>query len=193
MAETQSTTLFSLTTLKTWMNVPNLKSEDDEKLAIAADAATDEIEQETARAFVTRSITDTFNGRGQTGLTLSRGPVISITSVTVDGTVKAASDYLVDLKLGTIDLANYARFTTGQRNIIVVFQAGYDRQDGPLLPRDVYRAALDLTKAIYDELKLGAISVSSINMGPTSTIIKTSKRPLSVQRVIDNWRSVRVV
>lgn len=193
MPGTKSTTLFGLDTVKTWMKVTSNKTDEDDRLTIAADAASEELERNTGVLFVKRTIVETMDGNGKTGAILRNAPVISVASITIGGVLQGASTYYVDLALGVITLLNYQLFPSGQKNVVITYDAGYDIQDGQSLPRDVYRAGLDLTKAIYDELARGAIAVSSITQGPMGTVMRATKYPLSVQRVIEQWKSARIV
>lgn len=193
--DTKSTTLFSLSTLKTWMGVTNLNSKEDERLVVAADAASEEIENQTGRRFVIRTLTETFSGRWQTTLYTKFAPISdgAAVTITVDGSALSTSAFFVEEDTGVIELLNYARFNKGQKNIVVTYPTGYDKKDGQNLPRDVVRAGVDLAKAIYDELARGSISVSSVTMGPSTTVVKAEDFPLSVKRVIQNWKSSRIV
>lgn len=191
--QTKTTTLFSLPAVKAWLNITGVDNSQDAVLVTMADAASEEIEQETSVTFVTRAKTLTFSGNGKTARALAARPIQSITSFTMDGTVVDPTTYGFDVETGILYFLQSPQqgygpgFNCGVMNCVAVVQAGYDIQDGPSLPRDVTRAGLDLTKAIYDELKTGTIAATSVNLGGTSLVLKSAKRPPSVQRVIEKY------
>jgi hypothetical protein len=182
---TKTTTLFSLETLKAWIKVTGIDDREDPRLVIAGDGATAEIETELDVLFVKRSVVETRSGDGKSTLVLQNAPVVSIDSFTVDGSAVAASAYALDADTGIIAMTS--AFNVGVKNVVIGYTCGYDVQDGDGLPSDIYRAGLDLAKAIYDELASGAIAATSVSLGASTMVIKTAKRPPSVQRVIDNW------
>lgn len=189
---TKATTLFSLATLKTWITVGAGVNTDDARLVIAADAASEEIETETGRVFVKRSITTTVNGLGKSGQAFpDNRPIVSVDAFTVDGTAQDPTSYVYDAKTGIFQFTG-GGFNTGIGNVVLTTTTGFDVQDGLSLPRDVYRAGLDLAKAIYDELAAGAIAATSVSLGASTMVIKAAKRPPSVQRVIDRWTDFSV-
>jgi len=190
---TKATTLFSLDAVKTWCKVTGPDSSEDPRLVIVGDAASEEIEQETSMVFVKRSLSFVLNGTGKCAFALPVQPIVSIDSFTINGSPVAPSTYVLDTDLGIVTFTGtVSGFSAGVKNVAVTVTAGYDAQDGPSLPRDVYRAGLDLAKAIWDELSTGAIAATSVHLGASTMVIKAAKRPPSVQRVIDTWRAVRV-
>jgi uncharacterized phiE125 gp8 family phage protein len=181
----------SLDAFRAWMRVEEADDSKDELLVTAADAASAELEQGTSLIFVTRSVTDTLDGNGRTDLWLSRRPIVSVTSVTADGVLVDPSLYVLDARMGRLRMKSGA-WSCGMANIVVVYSAGYGAQDAATLPADVKRACLDLAKAIFDELVSGALTLSSVSMGPGSMVLKTGQMPPSVERVFDRWRETRV-
>jgi hypothetical protein len=159
---------------------------DDGRYAVMADDATAEIERELDLYFVTRTVTETFSGDGKTARALSNSPVGAITTFTIDGSAVAAANYVLDADTGIITFTS-GGFSSGIKNVVVTYTAGYDVQDGAALPSDIVRAALDLGKAIHDELVANAIAASTVSLGPSTMVIKPSAYPASVKRVLDSW------
>lgn len=187
MAETKKTTLFSLETLKSWIKVTGIDDSEDARLIIAADGATEELEKQTGVYFVQRSLTEVWSGDGKCAHALMNAPVISIDIFTINGSAVDASSYVFDEETGIITFTASGVFCCGVKNIVVTYTAGYDIQDGDGLPSDVYRAGVDLAKAIYDELAVGAIAATSVSLGASTMVIKPSEWPQSVQRVIKSY------
>lgn len=193
---TAPTTLFTLESFKAWLRVQGIDPSQDDRLVIAADSASAELERETGRYFVKRVVTDTFDGDNKPKHALKFRPVVSpLTAFTMDGNPVDPSQYVVNTDTGIVTfLATspwFAGFNLGIQNIVITYTAGFDLQDGPNLPGDIYRAALDQAKAIYDELTTGAIAATSVTLGGATMVVKAAKRPPSVQRVIDKWQDVR--
>lgn len=184
MTATAPTTLFTLEAFKAWLKIQGVETSDDERLIIAADGASAEIEGELDIFFVKRSVTEQFDGDGKTFRVLQNAPVVSIDSLTIDGSV-IASGYTLNGNTGILYLP--AGFTAGVQNVVLGYTTGYDVQGGAALPRDIYRASFDLAKAIYDELTAGVIAATSVTLGNSTMVVKAAKRPPSVQRVIDAY------
>lgn len=189
--QTKTTTLFSLEAVKAWLKVNGVDTADDTRLVIAADAASAEFEAETDWFFVTRSLSKTFSGNGKSQFIAPWLPIASIDSFTIDGSAVDPDSYVIDDPESGIVTFTSGALTAGVNNIALTGTVGYDAQDGAALPSDVYRAGLDLMKAIYDELTTGAIAATSVSLGGATMVVKAAKRPPSVQRVIDLWTNYR--
>jgi hypothetical protein len=108
-------------------------------------AATDAIERDLDRTLVRRSFTETYSG--VTGpILLRHTPVLSITSVTVGGSLLLNTQYLLDdtgfLYYGST--TGYSAWTSGLRNVSVTYVAGYANP-----PRVARLAALNLVQSMW--------------------------------------------
>jgi hypothetical protein len=185
--QTKTTTLFSLAALKTWLKVQLPDVSFDQQIAICGDAASEELESETGRIFVKRSVALRLDGSGKCEMALPGArPLVSIDSFTINGSPVDSSQYVFDADTAIVTFTS-GQFSAGLKNVVLSVTAGFDVQDGTGLPRDVYRAGLDLAKAIYDEYGAGAIAASSVSIGPSTMVIKAANWPPSVKRVIDAW------
>lgn len=120
-----------------------LKLEDsleDAYLATLVSAASAWMKSETGRDLLAANYVETFDGEGSSGLTLSNGPVASVTSVTVDGDpvpVRATpSDAGWVLRGDRLELVGY-RFSRGVGNVTVSYRAGYE-----VIPEDLAQAVV---------------------------------------------------
>ena len=190
----KTTTLFSLAKLKGWLQVE--KADRDADLEAIADWATDIFERETRVLFVKRTVSEVYDGLGSNRLLLNHYPIQSVTTLTVketqEGTAKTitSADYDLNLEEGVIRLRSTAdppTFPKLFQNVTVAYPAGYGGQDGTTLPGDIFAGALDLAKLKWDELQSGAISASSISIGPGSLLIKPDL-PIHIRRTLDAWR-----
>jgi len=94
-----------------------------------------------------QTYTEVFNGDGTYGITLTHGPVKSITSVSVDGETISARATVTGtgyvLQNDRLCLVGYS-FPEGTANVTVVYVAGYDT-----VPEDLDQACVELVSLIY--------------------------------------------
>lgn len=121
----------------------------DAMLELRAEAVTQEIERETGRIYVTRTITaELHSGTGSRRVELRYYPVTAITALTEDGEAVASADYSLDSASGVITLLNGDTWSTlDVKNISVTYTAGYARTAAELA--DVKLLGIDLLRARY--------------------------------------------
>ena len=125
-----------------------------ELLAALGGSVQEAIEARTGRRFEAQDYTETYDGNGRRTLFLRWDPVISVTSVSVDGdalTDWVARDNGVTLKYGSV-------FPEGIGNVEVVYRAGWEVAPPALVQAGVYWAA----SLFKDRDRLG---ISSIGAG----------------------------
>lgn len=166
---------------------------DDARLIEIADAASEEMENETGWVFVARTKSVLVDGNGKIAQATGLRPILSISTFTINGAAVDPTTYVVDARTGIITFPAGPGFSCGTKNVAITALVGFGVQDSPDLPRDVYRAGLDLAKAIKDQLTTNAIAASSVNLGPAGMVIVPSAFPKSVQRVIDRWADTQVL
>lgn len=124
------------------------------------------IERWTGRPFARETVKETLAGVGRVDLVLSRTPIISVASVTIDGDV--VTDFSIrDAEAGilfresgwpTSEIRghNIASYLTGETKdtIEVQYEGGYDLPGSegsfdPTLPADVERACIETVKAWF--------------------------------------------
>jgi hypothetical protein len=136
-----------LRTVKTELDIEQSDNSKDEKLAAYIKQASGAFETECDRVFARETVSEQFRVSGcNTSLRLSRRPVSSVTSVTVDGAT--TTDYELDPKTGVLyHLTSGLRtdWTTG--NVVVVYSGGYVLLTG--LPYDIERGIISLVKQYY--------------------------------------------
>lgn len=113
--------LVGLAEVKDHLNIPAADTSADEELRGFILSACDVVE-DVVGVVARRSFTQTLSGRGERSLLLSRRPVISVTSVTVDGVALASTDYSVTPH-GVLT-RTAGRWPSGVDNIVVVYVAG---------------------------------------------------------------------
>jgi hypothetical protein len=110
-------------------------------------AASGAIVRHTGRTFARETVTETFwlPRYCVPALRLDRIPVASITSVTVDGAVLDAADYLIDAGSGLLTrLSSDTPADWLANKVVVVYQAGYvlPGAASATLPADIERACI---------------------------------------------------
>jgi hypothetical protein len=199
---TKPTALASLETVKAWLNLPGLDTTADFRLAIAMNAATGSIETYTGAIFVQRAVSAVLDGTGKWAMALPWKPIVgALTSFTIDGIAVDPTTYVLDPAtgiirftgaLGSVFTYGTGGFTRGTQNVIVGAMAGYDVQDGPSLPSEIYLAGLNLAKATYDELASNTIIATTVSLGPSTLVVKAAGWPPTVKRDVDLWLSYQV-
>ena len=172
--------LFTLSQLKLWLKIPDADTTQDDVLNLLGQGASDYCEDRIGEQFLTRTYTVTRDGKGTSRLLRLPRPIQSVTSLTIDGVLIDPSQYVVDPDAGKITLL-CGQFTCGAGNVVAVLVAGYDAGK---VPGNVVAAALDLAKSHYEEWTNGAISVSSISIGPASTVIRPGLNP-RIEKFLD--------
>jgi len=99
----------------------------------------------TPPTFRLETLTETLRDVVASHLWLSRAPVVSITSVVVDGTTKDATDYEVDGRR-LYRLSSDARVWWSAAKIVVVYSAGWD-----VVPEEIELAASKLAQLLWSE------------------------------------------
>lgn len=116
---------------------------DLEQLQWLSFVATEAVELDLDRVLTPRTVTETHDGGG--AVILRKSPVISITSVTENGS--ALTDYLVNTSAGILYRgSNYSPrpFQCGFQNVVVTYRAGYNSP-----PRVARKVALNLIQGAW--------------------------------------------
>lgn len=170
----------SVDELKPWLGLSTaVDVAHDTMLETRAEAVTQEIERETGRIFVTRTITgEVHSGRGGCRLELRYYPVTSIAALTEDGVAVDSDEYSLDSATGVITLLNGRTWSTlDVKNISCTYVAGYARASADLA--DVKLLAIELFRARYLGWSTNADVFQQASIGGTTL------QPLS------DWISIR--
>ena len=173
----------SVAEIKPWLRFAPTDVADDVLLEAWMDAVTEQIEADTNRIYVSRSITETRSGDGGTRLELRRYPVTAVTSVTLDGTAIAAADYALDAEGGILELQAGTFSATEPGNLVIVYTAGYARAS---VPKRVLTLGIELLRARYLSWSSNADVYQSVQMGGTSLSPQTDW--ISIRRQMDALR-----
>lgn len=183
---------FTLVEFRTLPDVPQATFS-DAVVTLAAEYVQGIIEGTCGTSFVPRTIVETLDGAGGTTLRLKSPYVLTITSVTVNG-VAVTDQFTFDagvLERRTTGTFLAQRWTTGRRNIVVTYTAGYSTTP----PADIKGAAMDATRmrllsqsptSTVDARRTGL----NTDMGTISYVVAGEKRPTGypeVDAVIMRW------
>lgn len=144
--------------VKEYLSITGTSDDDfiDNLIARASEA----IENYCKRKFNSETLTEYYDGKGSNRIVLDRRPVISITSIHDDtdreygsATLVAASDYVLYEDRGIVEYdasertftSTKAYFADGQKNVKVVYVAGYST-----IPTDVEQACIMLVALLYN-------------------------------------------
>jgi hypothetical protein len=102
---------------------------------------TDDFEQRTGYSFIPRFARETFDGAGQTSLILSRYLCQRLLSVTIDGAVQTATDYVL-ADTGLLQRKTGGTFpATTPQNVVVEYVYGFTRAPAEISEVGLARAA----------------------------------------------------
>ena len=178
--------LTTLANVKAYLSPPLTTTTDDALLTRLVTAASQFIQTWLGRTIAATSYTETRNGQGGTRLFLRNRPVVSVSSVTVDGVAVAPSSgpgqpgYLFD------DNSVYltgAAFTRGQQNVAVAYTAGY-----AATPPELEQACVALVALRYKERD--RIGQASKNLAGEVVSFAQKDMPADVQTLLDQYRAV---
>jgi hypothetical protein len=196
MPDTRATSLCGLAAMKTWLQVTD--TSDDARLITIGDAVSERIETYTNRFFATRTFTEVYDGDGSRLLLLREYPVASIASLTVKETPTSTplalvngTDYDVEARTGRVVLRSRA-FSRGFQNVAATYDSGYGAKDAATLPADIYQAALDYIKLVWNELTSNAIAATQISAGNETFILKP-QMPWGIKQTLDSWTRRRLL
>lgn len=119
------------------------------------------IEKYCARKFAAQAFTETANGEGGFRHWVANPPVISLTSVTINGSAQTLTNIVVDPATGELYHKAGLFLSWPPRAVTVVYQGGY-----AVLPQDIVQVATEMSAhrfKLYDRKNIG---VRSEGVGP---------------------------
>ncbi|AUS10132.1 hypothetical protein C1X05_15715 [Laceyella sacchari] len=146
--------LVTLQEVKEYLKLDLMSQLEDKVLQHLIAAATAEVEQKHGRGLTYRETVETHSGTGDGKLFLRAYPVVSISSVTVNGAEVPPSAYRVEKHTGIL----HGAWPAGVDNISVSYKAGYwtdfqnppPSMDIPMIPMDLKHECLELVAYLYE-------------------------------------------
>lgn len=145
------------------------------------------------RQFAAANHTEYYDGDGSGVLLLDNYPIVSVTSVHDDTDREYGADDLID----SDDIITYEKegklvldglcFTKGNKNVKVVYRAGYGSGEGETaMPNEIKLALIQLTAALYLEGK-GSLDA----MAGNSEIYRPNKLRKEAYAILDKYKRIR--
>lgn len=210
-----ATDLTILATVKTELNISG--SGDDTFLNTLIDQASAFIRKYTGRIFERQTLTETLPGTGFVDLYPTRTPIVSITSITLNGTLLSSDEYtLNDADMGQIirhddadvpsavvwpfssrpssGLSQHIQWGSFANNISIVYVAGFllPGEDNRTLPEDLERACIELVKMFFEK-RSSDPSVRFEKIGDAAQAFEVNKQlPLTITMILDRWTRIPV-
>lgn len=176
--------LTTLANVKAWLGLS--QPADDAIVARLITAESANVQSWLNRTIAIAPYTETRDGTGNAVILLRHPPVISITSLAVDGLAVPAATGLTDTGYrlaGRKLLLNTAIFTRGLGNVTVTYQAGYATP-----PPDLEQAVIELIALRYKERD--RIGHSSKSLAGETVAFFIGDMPASVKTVLMQYREV---
>lgn len=171
-----------LSALKPWLRLVVSQVEHDQVLEQLANSVTEELERWTARVFVSRAISETFDSTEQIGaqrgcavrrFVLRGYPVTTspLTTFTIDGVAVDADDYVLDASAGIVRLLRTYGSETGLGDVVAGYTGGYARAS---LPATVLQLGAEMVAFRYSDWCAGANAAQSVQFGPVQYVPRSS-------------------
>ena len=140
-------------------------ADDDALASLVADLneqASETIDLYCGRDFgLHEAVTEKHDGNGREKIRLDGFPVVSVTSVTLGGAALTEdTDYAILDDTGILERIDYGVWTTGKRNLTVVYTYGYNAAPGAIVGIVEDMVAGALTHAARNRTAKGASSMS---------------------------------
>jgi hypothetical protein len=178
--------LCTVDAVKAMMDPPLTVTTEDALIGTIVTASSQYILTATSRSFTPATFTKRFNGTGADRLFLPENPVLTVSSLIIDGSsVPAAANaqsfgYLFD------DFCLYltsGTFSRGIQNVTVSWQAGY-----AAVPADVAQACVEL--AVYAYRERSRVGMTSKTVQQMVTAFDKRSIPARVADVIQMYNQV---
>lgn len=204
--------LCALADVRAYLNLPTTDTSGDPVISSLVTNMSAWLESQVGRPLSQQTYTnEPHSGDGNYSLLLNNGPVVSVSSLTIDGNTVNQRDQNTEgwvvqgdrlwlsgpagstgFISGPFWVATsptrmtYLRFTIGNANIAVTYTAGF-----AVIPGDIKQAVIELAAETYQRrMRLGLLGRTDPQGGSTS-FAPLAVTP-TVQAVIDNYRPRRV-
>jgi len=176
--------LTTLATVREYLRLEVSETSHDALLTRLITSASDWFKAAVDRQIASASVSETWSGVGETIKYLSEYPVISVASVTVDGSAIPArttgNGYVYDATTGKLELVGYT-FTAGNVNCAVVYTAGWT-----VVPLDIEQTVVEAVALRFKDRDHVGQAYTVLN--GTVTDFRGGGQLPYIQGVIDKYR-----
>ena len=173
--------LATISDLKSLLSVTH--TDDDTLFTRIVASASSYFEKQIGRTLSVSSVTEVQDGTGGRVIVPSQYPLVSVTSLKIDGeTISASTGYGVDGYYldGDVIRLRGSFACVGEGNIELAYSAGYST-----IPSDVVQAVLELSAIMYRERdRFGQQSRND----PTGSVVFYYQPPARVMQTIEAYR-----
>jgi len=187
-----ATELSALADIKTLLGISS--SNKDAILTIIKDAVEAFVKTYCGRDFLVTSYTEYHDGDDSVSMRMNQRPITAITSVHVDAsrtfdaaTLVPTANIITDAKgqeLGFIELFNY-RYTRGQKNVQVIYSAGYST-----IPTDLSLAVKLLAAKEFKVADKTLYAESTQQVGDMVITLTPDSLPKNVLEILNRYRRI---
>lgn len=176
--------LANIQDVKDWLELKS--ATDDALLGRLLTASSRAIEKYLGRPVLQQTVTELYDGNGSCRMILPLlvdQPLVSVTSLTIDGTAIPAAATIADpgyRAYGSRIVLNGYAFCRGALNVEITYVAGWTAA-----PEDLAQACIDLVAYTYRNRSHIGVAAKTINTEVVSFIQKAI--PDHVQRVLDTY------
>ena len=184
--------LSDLATCKAWLNIATLDTDDDAQITQLISAISAQAAIYCNRNFGVNTYTETYNGLGNLTQWLNQRPVVSVSSVTIDGVNVPArpnalsSGFVADRN--EVYLYGWY-FTTGFQNVVVTYDAGISCSAANT--PDLWQAVTEWIALVFQSQKRVGLKSESLNGQNTSYMV--ADLPESITLVLNRYEQVSPV
>jgi uncharacterized phiE125 gp8 family phage protein len=188
--------LVTLTEAKQYLDITD--SESDAIVAALINSCSEWVVGHIGRKLLSETLTEYYHGDGSSLLMLNRRPVVSITSIHVDGnrlwdstSEVASSDYQLDKQAGMIRAWNlFGNWVCGTSNIRVIYVAGYTAGPTGTMPKDLKLAVLRMIDHQWrDGFQLRKLDKISDVVGDINTSYRDGDVPKDAQSILARYQN----
>ncbi len=192
MADVQTSTVVTLAEIRAFLSIPTAQTGKDDLLVELLDAYNDEIEEYLGTTMVNSSYTESYDGDGTNTLFLNHAPIVSVTSLSIDGTalsVVVDEDFYFYTNKGLIRLASCTFTTTDPKNVDIVYVAGHGETDRTNVSRVLKQALKMWVGRVF---KAEVIDFSQQYDESSLAHIKSQMMPWDIKQKLNYFRYVKM-
>lgn len=189
--------LVSLAEFKIWLGIGSSDTGTDSRNEAAINAASQDIESECRRKFITPSadLTEIFAGDGTREMYSINRPITTVTSIKYRDGVTGSTwtsvtgnwIYTIDTDAGRIYFTDGNIFSSGWDNWQINYKYGYAIAN---VPTDLKMACLILAAMAKKRFENELFGINSKSFGETSITYSIDQMPDDVKRILNRYKRV---